>query len=75
MTAKQILLVEDDRDIASLLQLNLEDEGYAIVHEEDGSKAMQRLEQTKWDMFILDLILHHVDGLTNFRRIRERGRY
>lgn len=75
MTAKQILLVEDDRDIASLLQLNLEDEGYAIVHEEDGSKALQRLEQTQWDMVILDLMLPHVDGLTICRRIRERGRY
>ncbi|MEO3989282.1 response regulator transcription factor [Pseudocitrobacter cyperus] len=75
MTAKQILLVEDDRDIAALLQLNLEDEGYVIVHEEDGGRALQHLEQTQWDMVILDLMLPGVDGLTICQRIRERGRY
>lgn len=34
--AKTILLVEDDEDIATLLRLNLQDEGYQIVHEADG---------------------------------------
>jgi CheY-like chemotaxis protein len=42
---KQILLVEDDHDIAALLRLNLEDEGYAITHEPDGGNALQRLEK------------------------------
>lgn len=75
MTAKQILLVEDDRDIAALLQLHLEDEGYAIVHEDDGLRALTQLEQTHWDAVILDLMLPGVDGLAICRRIRERGRY
>ena len=43
---KHILLVEDDHDIAALLRLNLEDEGYAITHEPDGGNALQRLEKT-----------------------------
>ncbi len=34
---KHILLVEDDGDIAALLRLNLEDEGYVITHEADGA--------------------------------------
>jgi DNA-binding response OmpR family regulator len=54
---KQILLVEDDHDIAALLRLNLEDEGYAITHEPDGGKALQRLEKQPWDAVILDLML------------------
>lgn len=37
--AKTILLVEDDEDIATLLRLNLQDEGYQIVHEADGGQA------------------------------------
>ena len=41
---KQILLVEDDHDIAALLRLNLEDEGYAITHEPDGGNALQCLD-------------------------------
>ncbi|VTP65847.1 DNA-binding transcriptional regulator CpxR [Leclercia adecarboxylata] len=46
---KQILLVEDDGDIAALLRLNLEDEGYVITHEADGEKALHLLGQTHWD--------------------------
>jgi DNA-binding response OmpR family regulator len=59
---KQILLVEDDRDIAAL-RLNLEDEGYAITREADGSRALLLLEQSSWDTVILDLMLPSVDGL------------
>lgn len=42
--AKTILLVEDDEDIATLLRLNLQDEGYQIVHEADGDQALVQLE-------------------------------
>ncbi len=72
---KQILLVEDDHDIAALLRLNLEDEGYAITHEPDGGKALQRLEKQPWDAVILDLMLPNVDGLEICRRIRQMTRY
>lgn len=72
---KQILLVEDDGDIAALLRLNLEDEGYVITHEADGGRAMQLLGQTHWDAVILDLMLPNVDGLTICRAIRARDHY
>ena len=68
--AKKILLVEDDQDIATLLRLNLQDEGYQIVHEADGARALQQLEQCVWDAVILDLMLPGVDGLEICRRIR-----
>ncbi|RDT52925.1 DNA-binding response regulator [Escherichia coli] len=73
--AKKILLVEDDRDIAGLLRLNLQDEGYQIVHEEDGARALAQLEKTDWDAVILDLMLPNVDGLEICRRIRQMTRY
>ncbi|HBU95970.1 response regulator transcription factor [Leclercia adecarboxylata] len=72
---KQILLVEDDGDIAALLRLNLEDEGYVITHEADGERALHLLGQTHWDAVILDLMLPNVDGLTLCRAIRQRDHY
>lgn len=44
---KQILLVEDDHDIAALLRLNLEDEGYAITHEPDGARPYCVLKNSR----------------------------
>ncbi|AUU84723.1 response regulator transcription factor [Leclercia adecarboxylata] len=72
---KHILLVEDDGDIAALLRLNLEDEGYVITHEADGGRAQQLLGQPHWDAVILDLMLPNVDGLTLCRTIRARDHY
>ncbi|WP_061708520.1 response regulator transcription factor [Pseudenterobacter timonensis] len=72
---KQILLVEDDSDIAALLRLNLEDEGYAITHVADGAQAIACLEERLWDAAILDLMLPGVDGLEICRRIRQQTRY
>lgn len=45
--AKKIFLVEDDSDIASLLQLSLKDEGYEIVHEADGARALESTGETR----------------------------
>lgn len=72
---KKILLVEDDGDIAALLRLNLEDEGYLIAHETDGARAQMRLESEAWDAAILDIMLPGVDGLTLCRHIRQMNRY
>ncbi|MRS13771.1 response regulator [Enterobacteriaceae bacterium RIT691] len=74
-STKKILLVEDDQDIATLLQLNLRDEGYQIVHETDGNQALVQLEKQVWDAVILDLMLPGVDGLEICRRIRQMTRY
>lgn len=70
--AKKILLVEDDQDIATLLQLNLQDEGYQIVNVADGHKALALLGKYTWDAVILDLMLPGVDGLEICRRIRHK---
>ena len=74
-SAKKILLVEDDQDIATLLRLNMQDEGYQIVHEADGNQALIQLEKQSWDAVILDLMLPGVDGLEICRRIRQMTRY
>lgn len=47
--------MEDDYDIAALLRLNLQDEGYQIVHEADGARARLLLDKQTWDAVYLIL--------------------
>jgi len=72
---KRILIVEDDGDIAELLELHLRDEGYEITYAADGDRGAELLEKGGWDALILDLMLPGVDGLEICRRARNMTRY
>lgn len=67
--------MEDALDIATLLRLNLQDEGYQITHEVDGAQALVLLDKPVWDAVILDLMLPNIDGLEICRRIRQMTCY
>jgi len=54
---KQILVVEDDKMIASGLVYALEQEGYAVVHYEDVKNTLQAITSQKFDLAILDMQL------------------
>lgn len=73
--AKKLLIVEDDENIAELLQLHLREEGFDITHAADGNLGMDKLKQGGWDALILDLMLPGVDGLEICRYARTMARY
>mgnify|MGYP001560107797 FL=1 len=64
MNEQRILIVEDEVDIASLLKLNLEAEGYKAVHVNNGDKAIQILKEQKFHLALMDIMLPGIDGLT-----------
>jgi DNA-binding response OmpR family regulator len=70
---KTVLLVEDDRNLADGLQLNLEAEGYEVVHVSDGTQAVDIYNVNNIDLVLLDIMLPGVDGLTICRRLRRQG--
>jgi DNA-binding response OmpR family regulator len=73
-----VLVVEDDRDIANLLELHLGDLGCRVTVARDGNSGLQEVRSRKFDLIILDLMLPGIEGLELCRRIRERtepGRY
>lgn len=72
---KQILVVEDNHDLAELVQLNLSDEGFRVRTVGDGLEADQCLQGMPFDLVILDLMLPGLDGLELCRRIRRRADY
>jgi DNA-binding response OmpR family regulator len=75
MSAKRVLVVEDDAHIAELLRLHLGDEGYAVTHAADGVEGLRLLEAGGWDALVLDLMLPGVDGLEICKRARAMARY
>ncbi len=58
-----ILVVEDDADIAALIRHYLEKAGHRVDHLASGSDALSRLRRTPADLVILDLMLPGMDGL------------
>lgn len=66
----QILVVEDDSDIAALIAHYLQKNGHRIEHVTSGSDVLPRLRQTPADLVILDLMLPGMDGLIVVQAMR-----
>ena len=68
---KRMLLIEDERDIADLIRLHLEDLNHRVTIARDGETGLRVGLADSWDLIILDLRLPGIDGLEICRRIRQ----
>jgi DNA-binding response OmpR family regulator len=68
--AARILIVEDDRDIATLIAMYLAKAGFATETLASGREALAAIDARPPDLLILDLMLPHVDGLDVCRAVR-----
>ncbi len=69
-----ICLVEDERSLRDMIQLNLELEGYAVTTFQDGKEALNAFEKNiDFSLIILDVMLPFVSGLNLCRFIREKS--
>ena len=73
MNVSRILVVEDDRDIAHLLEINLRDDGNEVDVVYDGVDGLNAALTDKYDLIVLDLMLPGVDGLELCRTVRKRA--
>ena len=71
--ATSVLIVEDDRNIAELLQLYLEKEGYAVTVANDGGQGLAKFRAIKPDLVLLDVMMPVMDGWALCRAIREEA--
>lgn len=67
-----ILVMEDEDALATLLQYNLEKEGYEVTVAADGEEGMLQLEERTPDLVLLDWMLPKLSGIEACRRIRGR---
>ena len=70
-----ILVVDDEREIADLVTLYLKNEGYTVFTCYSGEQALSCIRQQPLDMAILDVMLPDTDGFTLCRTIREKYTY
>jgi two-component system OmpR family response regulator len=67
-----ILIVEDEPEIAQLIQLALEKEGFSCRVSRDGIHALQMFQEQPPDLIILDLMIPSLDGLEVCARVRQK---
>ena len=68
--AISVLIVEDDKNIAELLQLYLEKEGYAVTLAVDGGQGLAKFRAIRPDIVLLDIMMPVMDGWTVCKTIR-----
>src|SRR3972149_10248710 len=68
----RILIVEDDKKIASFISKGLKESGYAVDHAADGENAVQFIEKHPYDALIVDLLLPVMDGYSFIKKVRDR---
>lgn len=70
-----ILIADDEKEIADLVELFLSNEGYTVHKFYDSSEAAQCIESTQLDLAVLDVMMPGIDGFELCRRIRQRHNY
>lgn len=69
---KKILVVDDEKPIADILQFNLKKEGYDVYCAYDGNRALEMVEEIKPDLILLDIMLPQRDGMEVCREVRKK---
>ena len=69
---ENILVVDDEQEIADLLEVYLKSDGYTVHKFYNGTEALQCIEQTDLDLAVLDVMLPDIDGFRVCQKIRER---
>ena len=73
--SKKILIIEDNRDLADLLESHLLDLAFQVDVAFDGLNGLAKTEIVNYDLIILDLMLPGLDGMEVCRRIRRKSIY
>ena len=65
-----VMLIEDEESLALMLKYNLQKEGYEVVHEARGNKALAAVEKIRPSLILLDWMLPEISGVEICKLIR-----
>ncbi|WP_033827393.1 response regulator YycF [Bacillus andreraoultii] len=69
---KKILIVDDEKPIADILQFNLKKDGYEVYCAYDGDEALEIVDEVEPDLVLLDIMLPEKDGMEVCKEIRKK---
>ncbi|MFN5876658.1 MAG: response regulator transcription factor, partial [Ignavibacteria bacterium] len=69
----RILVIEDERKVASFIKRGLEEERYIVETAADGEEGLELARNNLFDAIVLDVMLPKLDGYTVLRRLRDDG--
>ena len=67
---KRIIVIDDDSDFAASIRMLLENNGYEMLHAENGIEGIALTRAHKPDLIILDILMQEKDGLTTFGELK-----
>ena len=73
--SEQILIVDDEKEIADLIEVYLKNDGYTVHKFYNGMDALKCIESQNLDLAILDVMLPDIDGFRICQKIREQYYY
>jgi diguanylate cyclase (GGDEF)-like protein len=71
----RVLVVDDDADVRSVVEITLELAGYDVICAEDGAAALRAVQAHVPDLIVLDVMMPNLDGFEVVRTLREDARY
>src|SRR5690625_1522695 len=72
MNEMNILVCDDDKDIADAIEIYLENEGYTVFQAANGLEAIERLDEHDIHLIIMDIMMPKMDGIEATMKIREK---
>lgn len=66
-----ILIVDDEKDIVSALEIYLKPEGYTILKANDGAQALRTIQENHVDLVLMDVMMPNMNGIIATSKIRE----
>jgi two-component system, OmpR family, alkaline phosphatase synthesis response regulator PhoP len=72
---KKVLIVEDEKELADVLESRLKDEGFLVIKAENGQEGLAIAKEQNPDIIVLDLLMPHMNGQTMLSNLRQIPRF
>jgi two-component system, OmpR family, alkaline phosphatase synthesis response regulator PhoP len=74
MVKKQVMVVDDEKHILTLLKEVLKNEGFKVITAESGMECLTKLKKVKPDLIVMDMMMPKMSGYDTIKKIRENAK-